>query len=273
MTLSTGRRNVNFRNRRLCIRRRQNVVTVVTVATDRRTSVAAGHGFSVHALSIGQEGPVTDTASLHHRFVPVTAAARLGEIRAIDCRFRIAGRQDCRQIAILRVAVKTGRAFRSVMNRLRVESAIISRMRLGVEKRTGQIGKRLAGRVATLTLKCRRRCGNVCVRPADGSAGIRPDGSGILITLGRNGFQSARKKGSTKERPGQDETDSKVASHGLDPFSGTGTEKYPRCLYRASGLWTSEVFKSEPQKPRTKLSFAERISRVPDGRKARSVTP
>ena len=103
-------------------------MTVVTVRADRRAHVPAGHGFRVHALSIRQERAIANAAALHHRFVAVTSSAGLGEIRAIDGRFRVAGREDRRQVAIPCMAVKTGRAFRSVMNRLRMKSTIIGSM-------------------------------------------------------------------------------------------------------------------------------------------------
>ena len=134
MTFPTGCGNVGLGNRRLCVRRRQNVVTVVTVRADSRTRVAAGHRFCVHALSIGQEWPVTNTAAPHHRLVPVTAAAGLGDIRAIDCRFRIAGRQHSRQVTIPGVTIETDRAFRSIMNRLSVKPAIIGCVRDAVKQ-------------------------------------------------------------------------------------------------------------------------------------------
>lgn len=129
------------------------------------------------------------------------------------------------------------------MNRLSVKSTVISRMRFRVEKRTSQIRKRLAGRMASLALQGRRCAGSICVRPANDPAGVRSDGCRILIALGYNGFQSAETQYSTKEYPGQDESDSKITSHGLDSFSGTATEKYPRCRFRASVRLASEVFK------------------------------
>ena len=173
MTFPTGCRNVGFCNRRLCVRGRQNIVAVVTVRADSRTRVAAGHRFRVHALSIRQKWPVTNTAALHHRLVPVTAAAGLGDIRAIDCRFRIAGGQDGRQVTVSGVAIKTGCALRSVMNRLSVKSAIIGRVRSAVKKRTSQVGKRLARRMAALALKRRRRGRSGRIGATDYTSGIR----------------------------------------------------------------------------------------------------
>ena len=111
-------------------------MTVVTVSAHGRAGVAAGHGFRVHALSIRQEWPIANTASLHHRFVPVALAARLGNGRPVDCRIRIAGRQDRRHVAILRVAIMTRRRFRTIVNRLRMETVIVTSVRRRVEKRT-----------------------------------------------------------------------------------------------------------------------------------------
>ena len=108
-------------------------MTVVTVGAHGRAGIAAGHGFRMDALSIRQEWPVADAASLHHRLVTVTLAAGLGNGRSVDCRTWIAGRQDRRHVAILRVAIKTRRRFSAVMNRLGMKTAIVISMRRFVE--------------------------------------------------------------------------------------------------------------------------------------------
>jgi hypothetical protein len=113
-----------------------NVVTVVTVSAHGRAGIAASDGFRVNALSIRQEWPVTDAASLHSRFVSVALAARLGNGGSVDCRIWIAGRQDRRHVAILRVAIKTCRRFRAIVNRLGMETVIVTSVRRRVEKRT-----------------------------------------------------------------------------------------------------------------------------------------
>ncbi len=60
-------------------------MTVVTVSAHGRAGIAPSDGFCVNALSIGKEWAVADAASLHHRFVPVTSAARLGNVCPGDC--------------------------------------------------------------------------------------------------------------------------------------------------------------------------------------------
>jgi hypothetical protein len=114
-----------------------NVVAVVTVSAHGRAGIAEGHRFRVNALSIRQEWPVADAASPHHRFVPVALTARLGNSRSVDCRIRIAGRQDRRHVAILRVAIKTRRRFCTVVNGQRMETVIVISVRRRVEKGTG----------------------------------------------------------------------------------------------------------------------------------------
>ena len=109
-------------------------MTVVTVSAHGRAGIAAGHGFRMDALSIRQEWPVANAASLHHRLVTVTLAAGLSNGRSVDCRIGIAGRQDRRQVAILRVAIKTRRRFRTIVNRLGMETVIVSGVRRGVEQ-------------------------------------------------------------------------------------------------------------------------------------------
>ena len=111
-------------------------MTVVTVSAHGRAGIAAGHGFRVNALSIRQEWPVADAASLHHRFVPVALAARLGDGRSVDCRIWIAGRQDRRHVAIPGVAIKTRRRFRTIVNGLGMKTVIVTSVRRRVEKRT-----------------------------------------------------------------------------------------------------------------------------------------
>jgi hypothetical protein len=61
-------------------------VTVMTISAHGRAGVAAGHGFSVHALSVRQEWPVADAAALHRRLIAVAPAARLSNVGAIDRR-------------------------------------------------------------------------------------------------------------------------------------------------------------------------------------------
>jgi hypothetical protein len=114
-----------------------NVVTVVAVSAHGRAGIAAGHGFRVNALSIRQEWPVADAASLHRRFVPVTLAAGFSDVGAVNCGLWITLRQDRRHVAILRVAIKTRRRFRTIANRLGMKTVIVRGMRRRVEKRTG----------------------------------------------------------------------------------------------------------------------------------------
>ena len=84
MALATGVGNVHFRNRRFLIRSRFDVVAIVTVGANCRAQVAAGDGFRVHALSIRKQWPIANATSLHDGLIAMTAAASLGNIRAID---------------------------------------------------------------------------------------------------------------------------------------------------------------------------------------------
>ena len=84
MAFAAGVRNVDFRDGRLLIRSRLDVVTIMTIGANRRAHVAARNGFRVHALSIGKQRSIADAASLHDCLVTVTTAASLSDIRAID---------------------------------------------------------------------------------------------------------------------------------------------------------------------------------------------
>ena len=164
----------------------------MTISAHSGARVAPGDRFRMNALSIRQERPIADAASLHHGFVAVTSAARLSDVRAVDWRPGIAGRKYCGQVAIRCVAIKTGGCFAASLNRLCMKAQIIGRVWRGVEKRTGEIWKSLASAVAPLALQ--RWKGNrcICLWPADrgsliGSNGLRRR---ALTTLSCGRFQA-----------------------------------------------------------------------------------
>src|SRR5205807_4701260 len=84
MALAARVRNVDFRDCRLLIRSRLNVVAVVAVRADGGAHIAARDRFRVHAFAISKQRPIADAASLHHRLVAMTTAASLSDISAID---------------------------------------------------------------------------------------------------------------------------------------------------------------------------------------------
>lgn len=153
MTSSAGAGNVYLRDGRLRIGRRQNVVAFMAIGADRRAGVTASDRFRVNALSIRQERTLTDPTALHYSFVAMTPAASFGDVAAIDCRLRIAGRQDGSQITVSTVTVHARRCFRTVLDRLRVEAMIVISMYLRVELRAGKVRKFLAAAVTTLALQ------------------------------------------------------------------------------------------------------------------------
>ena len=110
-------------------------MTVVTVSAHGRALVATGHGFRVDAFSIRKERPIADATSLHHRFIAMAFAARLGNGGSVDRRIRIAGRQDCRPVAVLCVAIQTGCCFRTILNGPGMKTVIVLSVRRRVEKR------------------------------------------------------------------------------------------------------------------------------------------
>ena len=128
-------------------------MTVVTVGADRGVGIPASDGFRMDTLSIGQEWPIADAAPLHHRLVTVTLAAGLSNGRSIDGRIGIACRQDSRQVAGFRMAIKTRGSFCSFSNRQRVEATVVVAVRSSMEEIAAEIWKGLFGTVTTLTLE------------------------------------------------------------------------------------------------------------------------
>ena len=144
MALSAGCRNIYLGNRGTGIRCRLNIVTVVTIGADRGAGVAPGDCLRVHTFPVGQKRPITNAAPPHHRLVAVASAAGLRYVGAIDCRTRVAGWQYGRQVTVSCVAIKTRCCFHAIMNSLGMKTMIVTGMWSGMEKRTGEIRKRLA---------------------------------------------------------------------------------------------------------------------------------
>jgi hypothetical protein len=113
----------------------------------------------MYALAICKYRLIADPAALHHRLVPVTTSAGLGDVGAIDRRFRIARRQDRRHVAIFGVAIQTSSRLGSILLRLRMKAVVVSAVRLVVKERTCQIRKLLSWSVTALALELWRTGG------------------------------------------------------------------------------------------------------------------
>src|ERR1041385_7110071 len=125
------------------------------------------------ALAVSKHRLIADAAALHHRLVSMTASAGLRDVRAIDRRLWIAGRQNRRHVAIPGMAIKTRRGFDAVLFRLRVEAVVVAVMRVSMKERTRHVGKLFAETVTTLALKCRRTGRQTRVRSADDRTVVR----------------------------------------------------------------------------------------------------
>lgn len=100
----------------------------MTVGTNCRTHVPTRDGFGMDTFSIREYRPIADAATLHDRFISMTLAARLSDRGPVYGGVWIAGGQHCREVAILCMAVAASRCFRSIVNSLSVETAIVIRM-------------------------------------------------------------------------------------------------------------------------------------------------
>ena len=67
----------------------------------------------------------------------MTATAGLGDIRSIDCRLWITGRQDRRHVAIFCMAIKTRSRFDTIVNRLGVKAVIVCAVWRRMKERAG----------------------------------------------------------------------------------------------------------------------------------------
>lgn len=108
-------------------------MTVVAICADSGVAIAESNCLCMNAFPIRQEGPFADTASLHHGFIAVTPAASFGNVRTVDRRLRIGGRQECCPVPVSRMAIQTLRTLRSVL-RKRMEAAVILAVRGRVEQ-------------------------------------------------------------------------------------------------------------------------------------------
>lgn len=108
-------------------------MTLVTVGTNCRTHVATRDSFSVDAFSVREYGPIADAAALHDRFIAMTLAARLSDRCPVYRGVWIAGGQHCREIATLCVAITASRCFRTIVNGLSVETAVVVCVSAGVK--------------------------------------------------------------------------------------------------------------------------------------------
>ena len=126
VTLPARRSDIHFRDRRLRVCCRQHIVAVVTISANCRAQVALRNRFRVDAFSIRKNGTIADTASLHHRFVAMTPAARFRDRGTVDGRVWITGGQDGREVAVLCMAIAARCCLRAVLNCLSVEAAFVS---------------------------------------------------------------------------------------------------------------------------------------------------
>ena len=83
VTLAARDGNVDLGNRRSRIGSWKDVVAFVAVSAHSGRNVPLRERFRMHALPIRKERAIADAASLHHRFVPMTTPAGLGDVAAI----------------------------------------------------------------------------------------------------------------------------------------------------------------------------------------------
>lgn len=107
----------------------------------------------MHTLAIRKEGPIANAAALHHRSVAVTAAARFGDVGAVDGRFGIGRLKDRRHVAISGVTIDAGCGPHSALNTAGVKTAIVSNMRISVKLGAAEVRQSSAGRMTPLTFK------------------------------------------------------------------------------------------------------------------------
>ena len=127
-------------------------MTVVAICADSGVAVAESNCLCMNAFPVRQEGPFADAASLHHGFIAVTPAASFSDVRTVDRRLRIAGRQECCQVPVSRVAIQTLSTLRSVF-RKRMEAAVILAVGRGVEQSGTEIWQGLPRAVTTAALE------------------------------------------------------------------------------------------------------------------------
>ena len=130
-------------------------MTAVTVGAHRSFGVAMRDGARVNALLIRHEGSIADSSAVHYRAAAVTRAASLREIRTIDCRLWIAGREYGGHIAANRMAVETACRIPAVLNGSRVKAVIVSLMCIRVELRPTQERQSFACPVTPRAIKRR----------------------------------------------------------------------------------------------------------------------
>ena len=155
MTLAARVWNVDFRNCRLRICGRQNLVGGVTISANSRTCVAARHGFRMDTLAIGKKDLVADPTSFHYGLISVAAPARRRDVRAIHRGSRIARRQHRGHVVIARMTIHASRRLSSILQCLSMEAVAVAAVLGRVKKRTREIWKLPACAMTGLTLKCR----------------------------------------------------------------------------------------------------------------------
>jgi len=153
VTLAAGGGNVDLCDRRPWIRSREDVVAVMTVGTNGSAGIASRNGFCVHTLSIRKKGTVANAASLHHRFIAVTAAAGFSDVTAIDRRLRITRAKNCRHVAVSGVTIHASGCFAAALNCLRVKTVIVGRVYFSMKPGSAQVRKIFAWSVTALALK------------------------------------------------------------------------------------------------------------------------
>src|SRR4030095_6730543 len=92
---------------------------------DGGAEISLGYCFRMNAFSIGKKRTVTDTASLHDRFVAMTSTASIGDVCAINRGARVTRCQDCGHVAVLCVAVETSRSACPVSNCLGMKAVVV----------------------------------------------------------------------------------------------------------------------------------------------------
>ena len=100
-------------------------MTVMAIGADGGAEISLSYCFRMNAFAIGKKRPVTDTASLHDRFVSMTTTASIGDVCAINRGARVTRCQDRRHIAVLCVAVETSCSPCAIDNCLVVKAVVV----------------------------------------------------------------------------------------------------------------------------------------------------
>ena len=84
MALAAGMGNVELEYRRLGVSRSRDVMRAMAISTDGRLLHALGHGLTMDALLVGNEGLGGAAGGRHDKLLAMASAARDGNICVVD---------------------------------------------------------------------------------------------------------------------------------------------------------------------------------------------